>query len=479
MTGDFECGLPEGFRAYERSIVEKDCSLYALVKGPGGSRSLYTTSSDSCFCGKKAGAGRLCPLTAANAFALKETLPWLAPRRLPEGSSFGFGDRVGLATPGHIRAVRGKKTFPVLAQQSVRENTRTGRSFEQVLADAVFGAFQEGYRDGYGADADHLKTVEDALEAAELGYTFFTCDPGDHVAAVEDLSDADVEAAFERLPEAGDWSREYLDQEFRIGRCGTLRFTRDGLRRTAVKYGAAVRHATSMYRALAERLPKGFDYEVSVDETETPTSSLEHLFIALELRRRGVRFVSLAPRFVGAMEKGVDWRGDLSLFVSELRAHAAIARALGSYRLSLHSGSDKFSLYEAFARETDETCHVKTAGTSYLVALEIVARRKPALFRKIVQLALEHFSRDSATYHLSADPSRIPLLERLSDSQLENLVAELDSRQVLHVTYGSVLGGSLGKEFRCVLETYEEDHYEGLACHMERHLALLGVEHIG
>ena len=102
-----------------------------------------------------------------------------------------------MATPGHIRAVRGKRIFPVLAQQSVRENTRTGRSFEQVLADAVLGAFQEGYRDGYGADADHLKTVEDALEAAELGYTFFTCDPGDHVTAVEDLSDADVEAALD------------------------------------------------------------------------------------------------------------------------------------------------------------------------------------------------------------------------------------------------------------------------------------------
>ncbi|HID09420.1 TPA: hypothetical protein EYP13_04270, partial [Candidatus Micrarchaeota archaeon] len=127
------------------------------------------------------------PLTPENATALMKLFSELKPRRLPQGPSFGFGDRIGLATPGHVRALRGARAFPVLAQQSVRENSRTGRSFAEVLADAVFGAFQEGYTDGFAADADHLKSIDDALEAAELGYTFFTCDPSDHIPKVDRL----------------------------------------------------------------------------------------------------------------------------------------------------------------------------------------------------------------------------------------------------------------------------------------------------
>jgi hypothetical protein len=414
-------------------------------------------------------------LTSENAVALQEQFSWLKPRQFPVGPSFGFGDRIGLATPGHIRALSDKQVFPVVAQQSVRENARTGRTFEDVLADAVFGVFQEGYKRGFGADADHLKTDEEATEAAKIGYTMFTCDPGDHVAIVESFSAEEAETAFERLPDTEGYLHEYLDQEIRIEGLGTLRFALDDLQRTAVKYAYAIRRAAAMYNRLSEQLPTGFDYEVSVDETETPTTPLEHLLIAQELHRQGVQFQSLALRFVGAMEKGVDWRGDFSQFSSDLRAHAAIARVLGPYRLSLHSGSDKFSLYETFSRETAGNWHVKTAGTSYLVALEVAAQKDPALFREIAALSLARFSEDRKSYHLSADPGRIPPLEELSDLQLPDLVSTLDSRQVFHVAYGSVLQSALGGELRRVLEAHEEVHYHALARHMGRHLGALRV----
>lgn len=477
---DLERFLGTNYKIYEYSVHKLQEVTFALVRGSEGQR-LFLSKSLPGFSGEAlTEGGFLCPLTVENAFALKQVFSWLSPRRTPEGeASFGFGDRLGLATPGHIRALVGAKVFPILVQQSVRENVRTGRTFEEVLAKGIFGVFQEGYEDGFGADADHLKRIKDALHAADLGYTFFTCDPGDHVVAAEELSSQEVQDRFAHLPEFETFRREYLGPSFKIDGLGTLSFSEEELARAAVKYGGAVAFATRIYQALVERLPKGFDYEVSVDETETPTTPLEHLFVAHELRRRGVNFMSLAPRFVGAMEKGVNWRGDLDEFKQELHAHAAIARTIGSYRLSLHSGSDKFTLYPLLAEETNGLWHVKTAGTSYLVALEVAAHRAPALFREIASFSISQFSHEQASYHISADPSRIPLLETVSDDELPKIIEEHNGRQVLHVAFGAVLQNPLGDKLRLVLDEWEEEHYERLAQHLGRHLEGLGVRNGG
>ena len=92
-----------------------------------------------------------------------------------------------------------------------------------------------------------------------------------------------------------------------------------------------------------------------------------------ELLRLGVKFVSLAPRFVGRFEKGVDYIGDLALFEAELAQHAAVQKHFGNYKISIHSGSDKFSIYPLFAKYTEGKVHLKTAGTSYLEALRVMA----------------------------------------------------------------------------------------------------------
>jgi hypothetical protein len=465
----------EGYEVYERSRRRAGSVELALVRGSGG-KYLYLSRALPGFEGEAlSDGGLLCPLTYGNAKALVEIVPEFKPRRLPEGPSFGFGDRIGMATPGHIRAVRDTHVFPVLAQQSVRENARTGRTFAEVLADAVFGALQEGYVGGFAADADHLKTIEDALEAAELGYTLFTCDPSDHVVPAEELSEKELRRRFDALPQRKELEREYFGKTFEIKGLGRLWFSELDLMRAAVKYLRAVEFAAEMYRALAEKLPRGFDFEVSVDETETPTSPLEHFFVVQELRRREVEIASIAPRFSGSLEKAVDYRGDLEVFRRDLRAHVAIARALGGYRISLHSGSDKFSLYPVFAKEADGLFHVKTAGTSYLVALEVIAKRVPDLFREIYKFSLARFPEDRATYHLTTDESALPSPDALSAGELPQLLAEPNLRQVLHVAYGSVLRGPLGEELRKVLFEFEGDYAAALEAHLGRHLELLGV----
>src|SRR5512134_3429846 len=96
-------------------------------------------------------------------------------------ASFGFGDRLGLATPGHIAAVRGTKFAPIFAQQSVRENARTGRTPRQVMDDAQRAVEAAKWDAPWGADADHLKTLDDIPSFVEAGYTFFTVDPSGQV----------------------------------------------------------------------------------------------------------------------------------------------------------------------------------------------------------------------------------------------------------------------------------------------------------
>ncbi|MCS7240400.1 MAG: tagaturonate epimerase family protein [Candidatus Bipolaricaulota bacterium] len=357
-------------------------------------KSLFVMPPQPGFEGFPVRGGLLCPLTWRNAYALISLLPELQPKRIPrEKPSFGFGDRLGLATPGHLLALQGASVFPVLAQQSMRENARTGRSFADVLADAIFGVFQAGWEKGFGADADHLKSVDEAQKAARLGYTIFTYDPSDFLVPVGNLSKAEFAQKSQDLP-LSKVKEEYVGRDFFVPGLGKLVFTKEELLLIALKYWHALEFTEEMYRALQRELPRGFDFGLSVDETFEPTSEKEHLFLALELQRRGIQLTSLAPRFPGAMEKALDYRGDLVEFRQALRAHVAIARAFGSYRISLHSGSDKWSLYPVLAQETEGLWHMKTAGTSYLVALEVLVRFSPALFREILILASERFPFD-------------------------------------------------------------------------------------
>jgi hypothetical protein len=471
--------LPEGFTVYPKSVREVQGAALALVKGPDG-KHLFLTKPLAPF-GQltEAGGGYLAPLTYETAVSLGELLPELRPKRLPAGPSFGFGDRLGNATPGHIRALSGARVFPILAQQSVRENARTGRSFPEVLATAVFGALEEGFTGGFGADADHLKRVEDAQEAAKLGYTFFTCDPSDLVKPVERLPDDELARRFQSLAEVDEIKKAYSNRNFSVKGLGRVHFSERELVVAAVKYARAIELAVEMYRAIAELAPRGFDFELSLDEGESPTTPVEHYYVASELRRRGVELASLAPRFGGAMEKAVDYRGSLEVFKRDLRAHVAIARALGPYRISLHSGSDKFSLYPILAQEGEGLWHVKTAGTSYLVALKVVAEIDPSLFREIFALSLDVFERDRATYHLSTDLSAVPRPEMIPDEELPGLLEEDNSRQVLHVAYGSVLKSELGPRLKALLAQNEEAYYAALASHLGRHLQALGVKKNG
>lgn len=411
-----------------------------------------------------------------------------SPQPLGAAPSFGFGDRLGLATLGHLDAVRSYAgpIWPIFAQQSIREMTRTGRKPAAVLADAKAGLAAGSYTGPWGADADHLKTEDEINAVAGAGFVTFTLDPTDWLDwRGETLTQSELDRAFRDDHDDLGWAEAYFDRVLSLGDGVTLTAHRTHVQRLAVKWSAALAQAVKLAAHVDRVLVrKGAAYEIELclDETPTATSPLEHFLLAEQCLQAQVKLVAVAPHLDG-LEPAIDFGGDRALFEARLREHAAVARALGGHKLSLHSGSDKFSLYENLARVTGGRFHVKTAGTSYLEALRVAARCERKLFRRIVDLSRLRFASDRASYSLSAVPDRLPPAAAVSsDAVLEQIYLDQpNGRQLLAVTFGSIFTEpTLGPLLRDVLAAHPQTHRELLSAHLGRHLQALtrGLERV-
>ena len=480
-----------GGSLYPASVVSAGAALVALAR-VDGRKLLVQASAQGAglppgFSGEirtaTGGAVRLCPFTHENAAALRQLLPWTAPVSLRDRrTTIGCGDRLGRATPGHVRAVRQFAAAPVLAQQSMRELTLTHRTYENVVDDVTFLVLQEGYRAGYGADGDHLKTLKDIGVAVDAGMAMITLDLTEKMnAAAENWSPAEVEAAFAALPDAV--RRRIVDTY--AGRT----FAVDGAaitiadleaRRCAVMYLSAMDFAREAYVLLQQRRGEAFDLEISIDETKAPTLPAHHLFIIRELLHRDIVVSSLAPRFIGEFQKAIDYIGDLAEFERQFKLHCAIAQTYGGYKISIHSGSDKFAVYPIIGRYTQHRVHVKTAGTSWLEAVRAIAAAAPALYRRLHAQAFVVLPEALKLYHITPDLASIPALATLSDSELPALLEHDAARQLLHVTYGGLLSDpAIGPAFFAALDAGEDVYYGFVERHFVRHLRTLGLEAAG
>jgi len=330
-----------------------------------------------------------------------------------------------------------------------------------------------------------LKTTADIDLMVEAGFTMFTIDPGEYVDnRVDQLEVYGLESKMHQIPwEALDDSREalqnrYLAKKFQIAENLILHPLKVDLYRALLKYGNALVHIKRMATHLLVKYPQHHsEIEISVDETESVTSPFEHFFFANELKRLQVPFISLAPRFIGEFEKGVDYRGDLGVFTEEYEKHVKIAKYFGTYKISLHSGSDKFTVYKVIGSMKEGNIHVKTAGTSYLEALKVLAYKEPDFFRQILDFSREIYETEKKSYHVSAVLSRVPAGSHCSDSDLVNLFQNDDARQVLHVTFGRVLteenaqgGFRFRDEILNYLKKHEATYDEFLVEHFKKHL---------
>jgi hypothetical protein len=482
-------------KVYPRSVIKFKDVLFFIAK-TGREKFLYLTSPDSRNDTFDSFDGTVeiipdnyylkkCFLNHTNVLAVQKIFPFTRPVLIGIQNSFGFGDRLGLANTGHLQSLSGSNFRPVLAQQSIRELTRTQRQPEEVMDAAVWAVMQEGYQEGFGADADHLKTTDDIDRMVEAGFTMFTIDPGDHVDNQADhLKPAEMEKRLIDLPwkilddSLHSMEVRYLGQKFDISSDLQLQPEKTDLHQALVKYGKALSHIKTMTDHLETKYSHHpHEIEVSVDETESVTTPFEHFFIANELMRLGVTFISLAPRFIGSFEKGIDYKGDIDIFRKEYSKHLQIAEYFGTYKISLHSGSDKFSVYRVIGSFQEGHIHVKTAGTSYLEALRVLAAKEPDFFRQILDFSKQLYEIEKKSYHVSADQSRVPDGKELNNKDLLNLFNNDDARQVLHVTFGRVLTekdaeGNYMFLDRILddLKTYEDTYDQFLREHFRKHL---------
>ena len=369
--------------------------------------------------------------------------------------SIGVGDRFGLQAKAQLRAClcaaeAGVEVIPVW-NKSFREHSLIGSQPSDVPG-AVSAAVRElGWRKSWHVDADHIRldTVEPFLPYAD----FYTLDVAETIGRPAPAQT--VTAFADRHPE--------LLEPFELaGMPSGRRLTRPELERIAGKYLLATHEVAAIYRHLERAKGAGsFITEVSMDETLEPQSPFELLVILAALAEEHVPLQTIAPKFSGRFNKGVDYVGDVGQFESEFNGDLAVIRfAIPQYglpanlKLSVHSGSDKFSLYAPIARALRRHgagLHLKTAGTTWLEELIGLAEAGGdglALAKEIYAEATEQIDDLCRPYQtvIDIDPARLPGRELVSKWTSEQFAAALRHepgrkefnphlRQLLHVAY--------------------------------------------
>lgn len=465
------------FEGTQLQMIKVENRKYIVVTGNGH---LYDELR-----GEERREYKICQLTHENRLVLNKYLEYTKPKAFGRAvATIGLGDRLGLASPGHIKAVQNKNIKPVLAQQSIRELNLTNRTYEDVLDDVCFAVFQEGYKGGFGADGDHLKLEEDIKMALDLGFTMLTLDCSEKIDnTIEGLSQSQIKGKYSLLPEEERkyYENKYLDRDFNL-KDSTFSFDKGKVMKNVLIYGEAIKFMKLVYEKYVKTAGRAIDFEISIDETATATAPESHFFIAEELYSNGIEVNSMAPRFCGEFQKGIDYIGDIEQFEREFKVHVEIADNFG-YKLSIHSGSDKFSVFPIIGKYTKGRFHAKTAGTNWLEAVRVVSEINPSLYRRMHKYAFDHFEEAKKYYHVTTDISAIKDIDKVSDGELVGYMNDNNARQLIHITYGLLLQAKdsnskylFKDEFYKTLNENEEKYDRALMNHIEKHIELLGIK---
>lgn len=387
--------------------------------------------------------------------------------------SIGVGDRFAHQAKAQLQACilaadAGVEVVPVW-NKSNREHTIIGSEPSATRAAADSAVKELSWTKPYFLDADHinLKTVQRFLDPCD----FFTLDVADLIG--EAAPPEEVAKFVHKHP-------ELIGEVVIPGVAKAFQSDRALVESVANKFLAAVKYAAEIYRLLLETKGAGrFVPEISMDETDSTQTPAELLMILAMIADEGIPIQTIAPKFTGRFNKGVDYQGDVPEFAREFNDDiAAIAYAVKTYglphnlKLSVHSGSDKFSIYasihEALTR-TGAGVHLKTAGTTWLEELIGLAEAGGDGLAIAKEVYVEAFARqDELTAPYAAviqiDPARLPSPGEVNVWTSEQYVGALrheesnpaynaSFRQLLHV--GFKVAAKMGPKFLAALETNE------------------------
>lgn len=381
-------------------------------------------------------------LNEKNNQALSKRFQWMKPTsRRNYKYTFGLGDRLGNASNAHLRLFKNRGIMPVLAQQSIRELALMHRTNTDVYLSASWAVFEEGFTYGWGADGDHVKTPYEVDYAVKIGCSMITLDCTEEIHNdIVNLDETDLDDKFNSLDleQIKYFNDTYLDKDFKITDSTTIHFTKKDIEESVLTFYDAILFAEDIYNKFV--VPYNLDFEISMDETPYQTTPENHFFFANELNKRGITPVTMAPRFYGEFQKAIDYIGDTKRFENEYIVHEAIAEYFG-YKLSIHSGSDKLSVYEIIGRiSKNHGWHVKTAGTNWLEAMRVIAHKDPQFMLDMYTFAYDNLDdvKDFYVFNAQTD-GKAPKPSDLNANNIINVLDDDDGRQVLHTMYGSIM----------------------------------------
>jgi hypothetical protein len=403
--------------------------------------------------------------------------------------SIGVGDRFALQGIAQLQACvralqQGVEVIPVW-NKSNREHNIIGSEPSQTRRAAQASVETTGWTRPYFLDADHigLKTVDRFIEPCD----FFTIDVAEKIGVPADQDS--VRKFANRHPE--------LLAEIPIGsHSSALKANREQIDKVARKYLAAVSEAGKIYRYIEERKGSGqFIPEVSMDETDLPLQPIELLVILAAVADEHIPIQTIAPKFTVGFNKGVDFRGDVEAFSLEFSSDlAVVAHAIRNYglpdnlKLSIHSGSDKFSLYGHIhnaIQSVDAGLHLKTAGTTWLEEVAGLARAGGSalnIAKEIYVQAYEQIEELCKLYATVIEINRkqLPSPAVVNDWTSQQYVSALhhdqncerynpNLRQLLHVSFK--IAAKMGNRFMDAVESNEEIIAQGVTANLfERHI---------
>ncbi|NLI72831.1 MAG: hypothetical protein GX361_08915 [Bacteroidales bacterium] len=388
--------------------------------------------------------------------------------------SIGVGDRFSHQGKAQLRAIMkanksGLEINPVW-NKSNREHTYVHSEPIDTRREADEAVNALGYTGPYFVDADHinLSTVDRYIAVSD----FFTLDVASFIGKPSAQEDVDKFIAS---------CEKYIGQLKIPGIEKPLEITKELLEKIANKFLSATQQASDIYAHLVKEKGAGnFITEVSMDEVESPQTPVEMLFILKMLADKGVPAQTIAPKFTGRFNKGVDYVGDLEQFAKEFEEDVLVidyaVKEFGlpeELKLSVHSGSDKFSIYPIMAEiinRYDKGLHLKTAGTTWLE--EVIGLAKAggdglALAKKIYANSLNRKDELCAPYAdvIDIDASKLPSIEEVNSwtsEKYQNTLRHIPEhpdynsnfRQLIHVAYA--VAAEMGSEYTILLEKYED-----------------------
>lgn len=330
--------------------------------------------------------------------------------------SFGVGDRFGKEAKAQLQAVlksreQGVEVIPVW-NKSHREHLTVGTRPESVRKEADQAVKELGYKGDYLVDADHINknTVSEYIETSD----FFTIDVAEFIGKPASETEKEKFRNF----------YEKYTGEFKIsGISRKIKICEDDLKKMQDTFLLAMKNAGEVFQKISSAKSETFSTEVSIDEVENPQSPEELFFILSALAYYGVPVNTIAPKFTGQFNKGVDYKGNLEKFTQEFEEDLMVLKfAIKEFglpenlKLSVHSGSDKFSIYPVInklIRKHDFGLHLKTAGTTWLEELIGLAESGGEAFefaKEVYQESLDRYAELTKDYTsvLSIDKKQLP-----------------------------------------------------------------------